>query len=163
MKRIIRIIFLILAIVVGVYFIFMDTASNREFRNDLIDSVSGSVESITLCEVASFEVPKSCTDVSPKEDFVRYIVRAKITNPPSHAISANKFMLKITSTDPINKKKTYCSIVNKFEGYEDLYLSRIDAGMDCSSIAFKYRSGSVKVANFLTRKMGRAQGHKVRL
>jgi hypothetical protein len=144
-----------LAIIIAANILFLKsiTNSNQVLLNDLIGSVSGTVTSVALCKVLSNQNPQDCTymDEASKISFVKYVHQAKKSLRPGHSRSINRYMIKITSIGKApNIEKKHCFLIDEIRGIDDLYISKIDAGENCSNSNFKYLEGSVKIHNFLT-------------
>ncbi len=140
-----EIIGILLGILGFMYFAVTTFNSNQEFLDEVVGSVSGTVESIVVCKISSFEISKECVDVTSKQNFIRRLKGAKKALSLSHAQSVSKLMMKITSTESDKKQKIACFIVDEYAEAKDLYLSRIDSGRNCSNAFFRYLSGVVKI------------------
>ena len=126
--------------------------ANQLLLNDLTESVSGSIKSVSICKVFSNEVPQDCTNMNEESinNFIRYIHQAKKSLPLNHPKTINMYLIKIVSIDKVeNHERNNCFLVSEIEGQKDLYFSKINAGENCSNNSFQYLEGSVSTSNFL--------------
>ena len=94
-------------------------------------------------------------DEDSKNNFVKSVHQAKKSLRPGHSKAMNMYLMKITLVGEVqNLEKRNCFLVDELKGVDGLYVSKIDAGENCSNTSFKYLEGSVKVPNFLN-KQGR--------
>jgi hypothetical protein len=135
---------LTIAIILFAAFVISTSKSNGDLLSELTGSVSQPSASVSLCQITSDEVPSTCINIDKE-----FLLKATTSLPPSHAKSASKYFLKVLYLDAKQNENIKCFVLDKFDGVQDLYLSRINAGINCSSSSFKYLDGSLKVPNSL--------------
>lgn len=127
------------------------SSSSQSLLDDLNESIAGPIKSISLCPVESDTMPAKCVGVDKVSDVIGKIRHAEKSLAPSHAITRRKFLLKIVNGTASGETYTNCFMVNEFEGTKSkLYISRIDTGENCTGPTISYKSGSVRIDNFLT-------------
>lgn len=129
--------------------------ANQSVLTDAIDSVSGSVTSMSLCDLESNRIPTSCTQISSEEeiDLANEIRRAQMAPPPSHGIRKKEQFLKISQKAIGGEVATTCFAMVEYDGFElELFLLRLETDKNCTGTTFKYGAGSIRLVNVLRKK-----------